>query len=320
MILFLLTSFHSAFSKGYHSFTVTHDKPFHIRLSKNNLYFVFDEPPPPEIKFIVIDSSNKTHHVSMNSLTHVMFFDTIVYVSSPKNVIFTLNFWLIPNHLCSGVSHSIIADYAISMNVSSPKVPSDFCIFSQSKSSSFSSELVYKSDAMNPHVEFYKFPDEPSVKCKNKKICVFSSPTPFFIRISKVSGFKFSSSLLYKVNRHNFDSFECSFKAVPFMVDGLLQMQAGNLDVNNIKCLSAAEEMLSTVTLIASGIIVGIMVITLLHCAGIINLKTLLGCTNEDKRFKDLKKNPYASTIQQDEIEKNQQENETDHQQKPESV
>lgn len=319
MILFIFPYFLLSFSKGYHSYTVTHRNPFHIRLSKNNLFFIFDEQPPPEIKFIAIDSLNKTHHILMNSLTHVMFFDTILYVSAPKNHFFTLHFWLIPNYMCSGVSHSVIADFAVSMDIKSPKIPSDFCIFSQSVSSSFLSELVYRSDSPSPRVEFYKFPDKPAKNCKNMKKCSFSSSSPFFLRLSSISGFKFSSSLLYKVNRHNFDSYECSFKAVPFMVDGLLQMQAGNLNVENLKCLSAAEEMLSTITLITSGIIVGIMVVTLLHCAGIINLKTLLGCTNENKRFEDLKKNPYASTIQQDEAE-NQQEKEINQQRNLESV
>lgn len=302
MLLLLFPSFFLAFSRGFHTFTVTHHTPFHIRLSKNNLYFIFDEQPPPEIKFVAIDSLNKTHSVLMNSLSHAMFFDTILYVSSPKNIRYTLNFWLIPNQICSGVSHSVIADFAVSMDLSSPKTPSDFCIFSQGSSSSYHSELVYKSGSPISRVEYYTFPDKPSVKCKNGKKCTFSSSSPFFIRLTSVSGFKFKSSLLYKVNRHNFDSYECSFKAIPFMIDGLLQMQAGNLNVKHLKCLSAAEEMLSTVTLIASGIIVGIMVITLLHCAGIINLKTLLGCNKEHKRFNKLKENPYASTIQQDEI------------------
>lgn len=303
MLFFYLPCFLFAFSKGYHTFTVTRKTPFNIRLSKNALFFIFDEPPSSAIQFVTIDSANNSHQIPMNSLSHVMIFDTVLFVSTTKNVQYTLHYWLVPNNLCSGVSHSITADRLLSFEMKSAKIPSDFCVFSQSSSSSYSTDLIYLTDSNKEQISFYTYPTKPDLTCQKGKKCSFSSSSPFFIRFSDIAGHKFASSLVYKVRRNTLESFDCGFKAIPFMVDSNLQMQAGNLDVQNTRCLSSAEDALSNITLIAAGAIVAAMIILLLHCSGIINLKAIMGCQKEKERFNKLKENPYASQLQKEEIE-----------------
>ncbi|OHT06410.1 hypothetical protein TRFO_05621 [Tritrichomonas foetus] len=292
-----------AFSKGFHSFTVTHKTPFHIRLTKNILYFILDEQPPASVSFSAINKQNQSTPIPMNSLSHIQFFDTIVYVTAPKKVRYTLHFWLVPNELCPGISYASTADMAISTELTAATLSSDFCIFGQAGSSSYSADFLYQTNSTRSRVEFYKHPSKPARKCKKGVKCHYSSSMPFFLRISGASGYKFSSSFLYKVHRSNIDSYECSFKTIPYLVDGPIQMPIGHLNVRHTKCVSAAEDMLSNVTLISGGIIVCIMLLILLHCAGVINLKIILGCTKEADRFKELRQNPYASHIQQDAVE-----------------
>lgn len=310
MFLFLFASFISSFSRGYHTYIVTHKKPFHIRLSTSILVFVLDDIPPSHINFTSINNiNNRATSIPVDSLSQMQFFDTTLFVSVPKNVKYPLHFWLVPVDLCPGISYSVTSDFAISYSLSTKKAKSDFCLFPQASASSYSFEIGGKVGASNSRVEFYESPNtlKPIKKCtdvSDSKKCSYSSSTPYFVKFYNIAGSPVDLKMIYKAKGVTTNSHECSIKAIPYAVGGVLpQFASGDLRASEISCYSAAEETLTYVKIGSVVIVIAIIVVAILQIAGYINIKIICCGTSSDDRFNQLKQNPYANelTLQQDE-------------------
>lgn len=308
MILALLPILGHSFSKGYHTFTVTYDQPFYIKLSKNILVFALDEAPPASVNFTVIDRHNKSLPIPLSSYTHMQFFQTSIFISVPKHQKYTLHFWLIPPNLCHAISYSAIADHTLSFELVNDDLKTDFCIFSQSGSSGYKTLLQYDSTSSNSSIEFYTHPKEPSKHCKKNKLCKFKTNRPFFIRAHNVANAGFKAALQYKTKRKTIDSCECALTPVPFMIEPPIQVPMGVLSVDNIKCVSMAEVVLRYVTYGSIGVVAGVVALYVMHCLGWINLRVILGCAATKDRFDQLKENPYAQEFKEDEFEEQKEE------------
>lgn len=306
MFLFLFATFISSFSRGYHTYVVTHKKPFHIKLSSSILVFVLDDVPPSHINFTSINNiNNRATSIPVESLSQMQFFDTTLFVSVPKKVSYPLHFWLVPLNLCPGISYAVTSDFAVSYSLSTKKAKSDFCIFPQASASSYSYEIQGDLGSSNPKIEFYKSPNtvKPAKKCSevsDKKTCSYSSSTPSFVKVKNVAGSSIDLKMIYKVKRASSTVHDCSVKAIPFAVGGVLpQFASGDLRVDGISCYSAAEETLTYVKIGSVVIIITIVVIVVLQIAGFINIKIVCcGGTSSDDRFNQLKQNPYANEIE----------------------
>jgi hypothetical protein len=75
---------------GYHSFKVTHKRPFYISLPDTVLFFTFDEYPHPYVNITVIDNDGQTSPIPMTSFTHIQFFQ--MSVSTTKDYPYILHY------------------------------------------------------------------------------------------------------------------------------------------------------------------------------------------------------------------------------------
>ena len=304
MFLFLFSTFISSFSRGYHTYVVTHKKPFHIKLSSSILVFVLDDIPPSHINFTSINKiNNRATSIPVESLSQMQFFDTTLFVSVPKKVSYPLHFWLVPLDLCPGISYAVTSDFAISYSLESKRAKSDFCLFPQASASSYSFEIGGKVGPQNSRVEFYQSPNtiKPAKKCTgvtDKKTCSYSSSTPFFVKFHNIAGSSVDMKMIYKAKGVTSKSHECSIKAIPYAVGGVLpQFASGDLRASEINCYSTAEETLTYIKYGSAVILFALVVIVVLHVAGFINIRVICSGSSSEDRFNKLKENPYANEI-----------------------
>ncbi|OHS99134.1 hypothetical protein TRFO_34486 [Tritrichomonas foetus] len=299
MFFFLLSPVFS-FTKGFHSFTVTHKKPFHIRLTKNLLVFVLEKEPPKNINFTSINKHNKSVKIPAEILPNMQFFDTAIYVSVPKKVKYRLHFWIVPTNLCSGISYSVTSDFAISYELHTAKSPADICIFGQGGASSYSTEIDAKFTSKNSRVNFYRNVNKPSRKCKPNHPCSYSSSKPFFIRVSNITGSEVTMKMIYKIKKSGSKPNDCAFRPIPYLIDGTHHTPVTNMKVKDIVCFSASEEWRSLLTIGVAVSIIVILIFAALQGFGCINFFSLFTGGSED-RFKALKANPFAGELAQEE-------------------
>ena len=300
MFALLLPALGVSFSKGYHSFTVRHKRPLHIRLKTNLLIFALEKPPPPFVNLTVIDEKNQSVTIPIGTYTHLQLFKTTVFVSVPKGHSYDLNFWLVPPALCNAISYAVVADNTLAFDIRNENQRSDFCLFSQPGALWYSAAVEYKSHNSDAVVEFYRHPRAPSKVCKKKeKICKYRSMSPFFIRFGGMTESPFSADVLYSATRWSPMPFDCALTPVPYVI-GLppLQMPVGGIGFGDIKCMSTAKLAVKyLVILVVCAVIAGI-VLNLLHQSGYINLRVFCGCSAENDHFNSLKENPYACEIE----------------------
>jgi hypothetical protein len=296
MLFPVLVSVIHSYSKGYHTFVVKPNRPFCVTLQHSMLVFALDEVPPSRVNFTVIDPKNRTLPVPMQTFTHILFFDTTIFVSVPKGESFPLHYWLIPTDLCSAISYSAIADHQLTLKLHSPSLPSDFCIFSQSGAASYSATLDYHSDSTKGKIEFWTNSISPARRCRRNSLCQFTSRRPFFMRVINATDAEFEARVHFTALRRSIQSYECGIRPLPIVIRPPIQMPMGVIEISDIACVSMAEDVLSWV-------VTGIAVVTLisvllciLHCSGVIDLKFLV----RKDRFKELGENPYAAPILQD--------------------
>lgn len=300
MLAFVLPWIAGAFSKGYHTFTVRYNNPFHVRLSKNLLVLALDRSPPPYVNFTVIDDKNRSQPMAIGLYTHLQLYQTTVFISVPKGHHYTLGFWLIPPTLCNAIGYALVADNTLAFDVTNKNQRSDFCLFTQSGAWWYSAGVAFQSDNAGGVAEFYSHPRGPAKSCSgNGKICKYGSMNPFFIRFAGVAGAAFSADVIYSATRWSILNSECALAPVPYMIEPPLQMPAGGIGFGDIKCVSTAR--VAQKYLIGFLICAGIAAAVLygLHLMGYINLRVFCGCSAEKDRFNTLKENPYACQIEQ---------------------
>jgi len=298
----LLVSLGSAFSKGYHSFTATYSRPFHIKLSKNILVFALDEAPPAGANFSVIDRKNHSIPVPLDAFTHMQFFETTLFISVARGSEFTLHFWLVPPSLCNGISYSSVADHTLAFDLASRSLKSDFCVFSQSGASSYSALVSFQSGNPGGAIEFYKHPRRPAERCRHNRMCSFSSSHPFFMRATGVAKASFSASVAYSVGRRSIRSAECGIAVMPFVIEPPMQVPMGVLVVSNIRCVAAADVVLKYIVFMTAGAVVALLALLGLHWSGFINVRAVLGCRGESAHFNALRENPLARELEDNEV------------------
>jgi hypothetical protein len=297
MLALILPSALFALPDGYHSFKVSHKRPFYISLTDRMLFFAFDEYPHPGVNFTVIDSKNQTSPIPMTSFTHIQFFQTSVHVSTAKGHPYVLHYWLLSPRICSSVSYSALADHSISFRLSSDRLTSDFCLFSQSGASSYDIKLDLESHSPHARAELWTTARGPDKKCRSEG-CNWKSKRPFFLRVLNASDAEFSSALTLSVFRSGFQSLECSLKSVPIMVGPTVQIPMGFLAMTDIKCVSMAVYLLRVIGFTVGTIIIAVTLLGLLQAIGFINIRTFFGCGAEAERFNALKEDPYAHELE----------------------
>jgi hypothetical protein len=300
MLIALLFGLIRSYTKGYHTFTVRHDRPFAISLKKNLLVFALDEPPSSTTTFTVVDRHNRSIPLPFLIFTHLYFFETTILVTVPYGSICVLHYWLLPTSLCSSISYAAIADHQLSFRLSSDSVKTDFCIFTQSGASAYTAILDYYSASPRGRIEFYTSSVGPDKRCKRNGICQFKSNRPFFIRVVNVTDFQFDASISLWALRRSIESSECLIQPIPVVIEPPVQVPLGAMVTSEIKCVSMAEDMLRYVGIGAAIFVAALGALVVLHRIGFINVRTLFGCTKESDRFDALKESPYADPLQEE--------------------
>jgi hypothetical protein len=188
-------------------------------------------------------------------------------------------------------------DHSISFRLSSDKLASDFCLFSQSGASSYKVKLDFESNALHARAELWTTALRPDKKCQSVG-CNWRSRRPFFVRVVNASGAEFASAFTLSVFRSGFQSLECSLKPLPIMVDPTVQIPMGFLAMTDITCVSMAVYLLRVIGFSVASIIVAGALLAVLQAVGFIDIRTCFGCGGEADRFNALKENPYAQELQ----------------------
>jgi hypothetical protein len=297
MLIALFLGRISSYTKGYHTFTVKHDRPFAIALKKNLLVFALDELPSSSTNFTIVDRHNRSIPISFDTFTHLYFFETTILVTVPPGKACVLHYWLLPTSLCSSISYAAIADHQLSFRIRSDSVKSDFCIFTQSGASTYTAILDYYSAAPRNRIEFYTSSVAPDKRCPRNGICQFKANRPFFIRVVNVTDFQFDASISLWTLRRSIESSECLIQAIPIVIEPPILLPLGLMSTSEIKCVSMAEDMLKYIGVGIAVFAVALVLLVVLHRIGYINVRAIFGCTGESDRFNALKESPYADPL-----------------------
>jgi hypothetical protein len=296
--MLILTFIQAVFTvkDGYHSFRISESKPFSVSLSTKMIIFALDEPPPPSINFSVVDRRNRTSPIPISTITHLQLFETTIHVTAPPKITYVLHYWIFPRSLCSSVSYAAIADRSISFELSSPRLTSNFCIFPQSGSRSYTWSIDYQSAAPSAAIEFYSNTRQISQVCKGHS-CSHTSSSPVFVRVVNATDYEFRAAVAFTTFRTGISSYECSIKTTPLLIQLPVQIPSDLVSVTDIKCTSMAETIL--IWLVIGIVIVGIVtvLVLVLQLYGVINIRSMFGLSVESEHFTTLRENPYASEL-----------------------
>jgi hypothetical protein len=297
MLATLLLGHVLSYTKGYHTFTVKHDRPFAIALKKNLLVFALDEPPSRRANFAVVDRHNQSISIPFLAFTHIYFFDTTILVSVPPGTICVLHYWLLPTSLCNSISFAAVADHRLSFRLNANPAKTDFCIFSQSGAASYTAILDYYSASPRNRIEFYTSSVGPDRQCKRNGICKFKANRPFFIRIANITGFEFDASITLWALRRSTELTDCRVQPIPIVIEPPVQIPIGAMLASDITCVSMAEDVLKYIGIGIGVFGVAFVVLVVLHRMEYINVRALFGCTKEMERFNALKEHPWADPL-----------------------
>jgi hypothetical protein len=299
MFLLLMARIVQAVNDGYHSFKVTHKKPFCVALTTKMLVFALDETPDPSVNFSVIDQKNRSSPIPISTLTHLQLFETTILVTAPRSHPYVLHYWLLPRTVCSSISYAAIADRSISFELTSPLLKSEFCIFPQSGASSYSWNIDYHTTAPYAQIEFYTSAKKPSQICESTP-CSFSSSRPAFVRVLGVADHEFNAAVGFTTFRNSITLYECSIKGMPLLIEPPVQIPMDLLSINEIKCMSMAESVLIWLLIGFCAMLVVNCIIYVLQRCGVISIKYLCSWGRESDHFTNLRQNPYASELDPD--------------------
>lgn len=234
---------------------------------------------------------------------------TLFSKSSAEETV-SIPLWLIPKSLCNGTNALINAEHHLLMNSKSSKFKGKVCLFSQTKFHSATVEATLKSNDPNSYISFYENNinsdsnneidiNEPTKICSRNKKCHTHHLNPFFIVIKSKSQSPIKFALDYEVRAPKPDIVYCKMNSIIDVSPQGPKKSAIVFDGANVKCESRANDMLIVYKYIAILFVLLLTVVITLQCTGLINLGDLLCPDEEKRRFNNLKKDPYASRIEE---------------------
>lgn len=234
---------------------------------------------------------------------------TLFSKKSNQDETVSIPLWLIPKSLCNGTNALINAEHHLLMNSKSTKFQGKVCLFSQTEFHSAKVEAILKSNDPFSKISFYENnnfnsdssketdANEPVKICLKDTKCHTHHLNPFFIVIQSKSQKAIKFKLDYEVRAPKPDIVYCQMNSIINVSPKGPKKSASVFEGTNVKCESRANDMLVVFKYIAIFVVILLAVVITLQCSGIIDLGDILCPDEEKKRFQNLKKDPYASRI-----------------------
>lgn len=226
--------------------------------------------------------------------------------------------WLIPKTLCNGTNALIIAEHHLLLDAKSTKFQGTVCLFSQTEFHSAKVDAIMKSKDSTSSLAFYENNlksdsnhetdiDEPVKACSRGEKCHTHHLNPFFIVIKSKPQKPIKFKLDYEVRAPQNNIVHCQINSILKITHEGPKKSAIVFEGANIKCESRANDMLVIYKYIGIFFVLVLAVIITLQCTGTVDIGEILCPDEEKKRFENLKKDPYASRIDEPTINSNEQ-------------
>ena len=190
----------------------------------------------------------------------------------------------------------------------SMKFQGKVCLFSQTEFHSAKVMTQLKSNDPKSTVSFYENNiisdsnketdiNNPVKICNRNKKCYTRHLNPFFIVIKSKSQKPIKFTLDYEVRVPNPNIVYCKMNSIISIFPQGPKKSAIVFENANVKCESRANDMLVVYKYIGISFTIILAIVITLQCLGVIDLGDLLCPDEEKRRFNNLKKDPYASRI-----------------------
>lgn len=282
-------------SYGYHEMSLSGKNTFSMNLEKKDkilILFLNKEISYQVNATIKSSNSNKTHILPITDQA-LQIFDTQIdlWLLKPASTI-SFGYWIVKTSICKSVSFLMQADYSLTATFLR-ETNMNFCIFPQKGVRQYSFDAILDSLSNSGSIEIINQKDVSSLQCDLKQRCKFHSHEPYYIHIKDVVEGQYKLDLAYTVDRASIDSVKCEINPILAGSPGGFVQPIIPYSVEHPMCSSSAEQDLLIISLIMSGILIAILILIILHCAGWIDLRAILCCKKFDQgneRFEDLKK------------------------------
>lgn len=207
--------------------------------------------------------------------------------------------WVIPTNYCNANTGIMKAEHHLELKSKAINFTGNLCLFSQPQFRRAKVSVRVKMDDTKGKIDIFTGLDteEPVRKCESGDCCKYTSHHhPFFIRITGKEG-QMRLFTDYEVHGSPDGTVYCSIRPIPFLFKDKFKHRVGFLGAVHHQCESEATDMLAAFRVIGISLLLIVMLIMVLQYTGMINFGEICCPDREDQRFNNLKKDPYASPL-----------------------